>query len=916
METFLKDVAQKLLNEHPNDLREITVVFNNHRSGLFLKKQFANLVSGSCFLPNIIGIDDLVSKLGKQRIVPNEFLLFELFDIHRNIEGEDRKFETFEEFISFGEMMLADFSEIDLYCVDAEQLFSNLHELKALGEWDLSGQALTPFQQKYLNFYKSLFKYYSELRNRLSENHTAYSGMAYRHVAENIDSMIDSEQQRDIYFVGFNALSECEERIIKAYTRRGIGHMITDGDAYYYDDDAQEAGLFLRKHHKNFPEIGDFEEHFAKGKKKFTIVSCPENVLQTKYAAKILKDNKKPINDTAIVLADESLLMPMLNSLPQEVQTANITMGFPYTGSEAHTLVLKLFSLYERLRDGKYYRQDILDILSDYYIAKLVHAPNMRSRLSDQLTRNKVVRADYEYLKDLGNTLRFDLSTIEFLFTPEKPTADRFLEIAKRLVMALYEAEVAASNTKEEEALACLLQIINHFDELQKKYHFVESLSTLQKIYSRLAQRRSIAFIGKALSGLQILGVLETRNLDFSRVVMLSVNEGMLPSGRSNNTLIPLQLKVNFGIPTYNDKDAVYAYHFFRFIQRAEEVCLIYNGESDGMGKGEPSRFILQICEELKRRYPDNIQIEEIALSAQNDVADDAPLAVGKKTPSVMDRLKVMAENGFSPSALNSYRSCPLKFYYENVLRVRELDEMNDEMDQSDLGSCIHKVLERIYGKYQNQIIPLEGLEQDLKNLPKLLTEEFDNLFLNGTTDEGKNLLLQSVAQTQIENFLKKEIAAIKAGNEITIHNVELLLDRSIGDVKIHGIADRIDKVNNHDRIIDYKSGHVADSDLKVKRNGDIPDKLFQLMTYCWLYENHEGHHLPIQSGIVPLRMIRSDFMPAEWDGHNEISTADIVKFEETLKDLVGEIMNPEIDFSANKKCGLCDFCPMKNVCR
>lgn len=192
METFLKDVAQKLLNEHPNDLREITVVFNNHRSGLFLKKQFANLVSGSCFLPNIIGIDDLVSKLGKQRIVPNEFLLFELFDIHRNIEGEDRKFETFEEFISFGEMMLADFSEIDLYCVDAEQLFSNLHELKALGEWDLSGQALTPFQQKYLNFYKSLFKYYSELRDRLSENHTAYSGMAYRHVAENIDSMIDS----------------------------------------------------------------------------------------------------------------------------------------------------------------------------------------------------------------------------------------------------------------------------------------------------------------------------------------------------------------------------------------------------------------------------------------------------------------------------------------------------------------------------------------------------------------------------------------------------------------------------------------------------------------------------------------------------------------------------------------------------
>lgn len=938
MDAFLQEVAQQLLDKHGRDMRDVTVVFNNHRSGIFLQKHLSKMTQGSLFIPTILGIDDLVMTLGHTKIVPNEFLLFELYRIHEELEGRDRKYQTFDAFISFGEMMLSDFSEIDLYMADAKDLFSNIYDHKKLGEWDLEAKPLTEMQKSYLRFYERLYEYYQNLHERLSSKGEAYSGMAYRQVAENIDTLIENYLPKDIYFVGWNALSECEVKIIQAYTRRGNGHMVTDGDKYYYSiEESHEAGRFLKKHKPQFDEIGDYPEHFALNNKKIKIVSCAENVLQTKYAGHLLREGQGvAAEDTAIVLADESLLMPMLNSLPSNIKGANVTMGFPFTASEAHSLIMKLFALYARARKRSFYHQDILDVVSDHFVSKLLYANNIRAKFTAKMKQANIIRADLHIIQEVTGELSLDISPIAYLFENGDITPDTFLERAHRLVVQLYESGVTESrqegdtitekNQKESEALACLLQIIDHFVRLQKEYHFVDEMSTLQKIYSRMAKRRSIAFYGEPLSGLQILGVLETRNLDFKRVIMLSTNEGLLPSGRSSNTLIPMFLKSHFGIPTFREKDAVYAYHFYRFLQRAEEVYLVYSSESDGMGKGEASRFILQVKEELQRQYPDNIEVESLTVTAESQQSDAAPIASGKKTASVMKRLHEMATGkGFSPSALNNYRSCPLMFYYCNVLYANENETITDELDQSELGSCIHKVLEEIYQIDPNGQVKAATLKEQRAKLKETISNKFDEMFLNGMPHEGRNLLMQSIAETQIGRFLDKEIKLLESGSSIKIispekemkHALEIEIDGKKEQVKIHGFADRIDQVNGQTRVIDYKSGGVEERELKVApKTNEIPDKLFQLMTYSWLWQHEKDAIIPVEVGIVPLRKLNVDFMPAQWNGDSKLDQDRIKDFENDLKDVVAEIMNPQIDFEARTTSKSCKYCPMNCVCK
>ncbi len=931
METFLNEVARRLIAEHPNDLEQVTVVFNNRRSGLFLRRQFAAMGDKPFFLPRIIGIDDLIAELGSLEIVPNEFLLFELFDIHRHLGGEGRKFETFEEFISFGDMMLADFSEIDLYCVDVQQLFSNLHELKAIGEWDVETGHLTPFQQKYIEFYKSLYHYYDQLHQRLIGQHKAYSGMAYRYVAENIEQLAANANHAPFYFVGFNALSTSEHTIIKHYTQAGLGTLITDGDAYYVDDPEQEAGHFLRKYQGgDIPIPKDYPDHFSQSPKHITVVSCPENVLQCKYAGNLISkqiDASEPIEQTAIVLADESLLMPTLNALPAEVKTANVTMGYPFVNTAVHSLMMKLFSLQQRRRRELFHHQDILDILSDQYICKILGINNIHARLSKLLYNSHIIYAGQEEIVSLCKSMGCDPTPLLPLFAPEVPTPEQFLLDSKTLVHTLYSAGVLDTNTKEKEALACLLQILDYFLELQEKYHFVENLNVLLKIYTRLAKRRSVAFYGEPLHGLQVLGVLETRNLDFKKVILISANEGTLPSGRTNNTLIPYNLKRAFSIPTFHEKDAVYAYNFYRLLQRADDIHLLYNTESDGMGKGSPSRFILQVRRELAERYPDTITLHEEVLSAKSaNTIEPRPLAY-PKDDLACQQLAHIAAKGFSPSALNKYRNCPLKFYFENVLGIKELEQVNEDLEQNELGTHIHAVLQTIYTQGLGQPLQKETLQQALANLDSLLQDEFDKDFQHGRSHEGRNHFLESVAKTQITNFLQEEIKHLEAGEQLTIldlekplsHSIDLTTEEETIPVVIGGIADRIDICNGIIRVLDYKSGRVEAKDLRVKESqpnwAEVSDKWFQVMLYTWLYHYEKQGTTQHQAGIIPLSQLNSDILLAEWEGANYMTDAHLTKFEEMLREIVADILNPHIPFMANTSSKMCAYCPFAETC-
>ena len=937
MEAFLKESLRTIVTKHPNDLSEITLVFNNRRPALFVKHYLREILDGTYFLPRTIVFDDLVSELGDTELVPNEFLVFELYDIHRRVNPADQR--TLEQFMPMADMMLADFSEIDRYMVNVADLYGNLHDLKEIGEWQIEGRELTQFQKDYLRFYKSIYSYYTELRSLLESRGQAYYGMAYRRVAENIDSILDSYNDGMFYFLGFNALSKCEERIIKAYTRLGRAKYIPDGDKYYFDDTSQEAGFFLRKH-RELSSVEEYREHFAKSKRTINIVKAPDNVSQAKYAGNLLReivsdDGGIPVAETALVLGDEWLITPILNSLPDGIGQANITMGIPFTQTDMHSLALTVLSLYadSRIdRQGRllFYHKDLTDLLGNRYIDSLIGNEKVSSLTKRYLTDRNVIYARLSEIETMFAELQISMQSIRFLFeaNPSKPFD--ILGVVKRLAECLITEKHIADGSKEKAASESLVQVIDYIKTLKTSVEAtnnrvipIDDTTTLKKIYLRIAQRHSISFIGKPMSGLQILGVLETRCLDFRRVILLSANEGVIPSSRSNNTLIPNSLKRHFGMPTYYERDAVYAYNFYHLLQRAEEVYIVSSNDGN---KDSESRFVLQVRAELAKRYADTVAINELTVTTSNRCCDKALRNSVEKNDDIMQRLLTKC---YSPSSLNAYISCPMRFYYEKVLHIRQDDEINDTLESSDLGTVIHKCLEDIYKPFEHGLVDKERLAAEIDTVPLRIETLLEQCFTNGRIHEGKTDLMRSVAIAQVQHFLKQEVAMLEQGHKVEIVQLEELMETPVkfpldsnGDpveVQFNTKADRIDRIDGQLRVVDYKSGRVKKEDVAVKtldpdKWRTLPEKWFQVMFYAWYYSRLHKITEPIVSGLCPLQHLGGDFMSASVGDSQKLDSEILATFEQTLNNILTEILDKNTPF-APRPDKHCDYCTIAQVC-
>ncbi len=928
MEPFLLKVAHQILAENPGRTEQVLVVFNNHRPELFLHEQFKKISAAegtAFFMPQTMVIDDLVADMSGLEVVPPEFLLFELYRIHMEMEGENRKYQTFEEFIPFGELMIGDFSEIDRYMVDARDLFQNLHRMKEVMEWDVENPVMSDFQRNYLHFYQSLYEYYRCLHERLEARGQAYAGMAYRRVASNIGQLAKDCQWSTTYFVGFNAISECERTIIGEFVRKGRGHLLTDGDSYYFDDEHQEAGYFLRRNSKEFSELGHFGPSlFATTEKKITIVECPENVLQCKFAGQLLTEHPDWIasgtEGTAIVLADESLLIPTLNGLPDipgNDYRVNVTMGFPFADSQLHTLVLNLITLYRRHNGQGYYHADVTEVLSDWYVSHLTGMTSPRQSLNKLMEREKLVRTEADRLQSLSPN--FDLAE---LMPPHQLTPDECLEQVRHVVALLTAEGSLTANEREKQAVGDFEEVIEYLQRLQAEYNFIQSIDTLGKIYLRIAQRHTISFLGKPLSGLQILGMLETRNLDFRRVILLSAGEGVLPAARSTSTLIPLELQRAFHLPTYEEKDSVYAYNFYRLLQRAKEIYLVYSSDFSNAGKGEESRLLRQVRSELARRFPQTVEVADWVVDTGGGLHQktDIPMP-GAKSEAVMQRLFNISEGfGFAPTSLKNYMECPLKYYYMNVLRLRDRDEVEDDIDASELGEAVHNVMETIYKPLVGQRVDPRVLREARNDIDSLLDVEMDRLLRGGRSHEGKNLFLRSVAHTQLCHALEREIAiAEKHTLEFVAAEEQYsytLWEQEGHPVRIAGRVDRIDRLDGILRVIDYKTGSLSDDDLAFGgRKTVMSDKWLQLMCYALMYRRRFPSDESLRVGIYPLRYLRSDIRLASWDKQEEMTNALIDQFEETLRNILADILNREQPFVASASTNSCKYCPAAAFC-
>ncbi len=926
MTKFLQEVAQQILRDNPADMDRVAVVFNNRRPSLFLRKELIRLHQNqeAFLLPRMMGIDDLVSDMSDWQLVPSEFLLFDLFDIHRQISHSE---ERFEDFISFGETMLHDFAEIDLYHVDAAKLFDNLGELKAIGEWDVSDPTSNAASQHYLQFYKSLYQYYKTLRERLASQHKAYRGMAYREVADHIDELAQAQDYAHIYFVGFSVLSACERTIIEHFVKSGKGTLIADGDSYYVDDPKQEAGDLLRPLQELLPASFSYPSLLATTEKQIHLVNCPENLMQVKYAGSLLSNETE---ETCVVLADENLLVPMLNSLPEAITKVNVTMGLPYSQSGPHTLTLRLLQLYNKAQGNKFYHKDLCELFSDYNIDILLGGLHHATEILHYLATNKLVFVSVEQLTQMCHDLHIDLSPLQFLFTlAEENTYDNpnlFLDRCKQLLSLLLQQQYEQKRHSECEALSCGLSIIDYLISLQQTYNYITSLSTLERIYSRLAQRHKIAFFGEPLEGMQLLGVLETRCLDFDRIIILSVNESIIPSGKSNSSLIPFALRRTYGIPTYAERDAIFAYHFYHMLQRATDITLIYHTETEAAGKGEPSRFITQLKAELAAKHS-NIHIDSCFVSPATTPTILIDTAEVAKDDNVMKQLQQQAARGFSPSALNMYLRCPMKFYYNYVLHVKEVTNVDEDIQSSELGTLVHDILEHLYA---DENITADTLKEHLSTIEQWVDNTFAENYQKGRASEGRNYYYRAIAKTQITNLLKSEIEQLENGHSLQIIKLEEDLCAALSvplhnenlTVNLRGTADRIDRWDGQLRVIDYKTGKVENNDLCFKKsvedysksNCNIPDKWFQVMIYAWMY--HQQHpDENIISGIYPLCNSFVELFEARWNTTSVIDSHLLNEFQTLLQHIVANLMDREQPFITNSNSKNCNFCQFRGLC-
>ena len=957
MQPFLDKLAKHLLETHGENFSRICLVFPSRRAGLFFKQYVSRLIDKPIWLPDIYALEDfVVHKSGLALSDPLD-LISRLYKVYKSIEKD--KAHPFSEFISWGNMLLGDFDEIDQYLADGEKVFQYLDEIKAMKHWNPDGKPLTSFELNYLQFYNSLAPAYKQFREELLKNNEAYFGLAFDTLLNDIDNKSFTEWD-SIVFAGFNALTAAEEKLLKHLIGAGKAEIYWDADDYYLMDPRQEAGRFLREYvHKNtFGPLNWIGDSLSKDEKSVNIIGVPGNVGQAKLAGGLILEairKKGTADGVALVLVDEGLLLPVLNSIPPETGDFNVTMGFPLKQTPVFSLLNIVISMFVNAKrfaqpgtdsqslDNlvlRFYYKDIQRFLSHPFIISTEVNSGSDSQKTGRITvtRSFYTREDLQLLLHNFND-SFSLVFAPYLAKKQIEPGD-VLKLLRDIISFLRDTyspnEKEENNNKnqshsiESEYLYHAAQLCLKLDTITNDPELKPDIETVQSLVSNLIAGMRLPFYGEPLNGLQVMGMLETRLLDFTDVIMISVNEGLLPRGKHQSTFIPDEVRTHFGMQRYTERTAVFAYHFYRLMQRVENAWLIYNTEGDELGGGEKSRFISQLMYELPS-INSKLKITEQTISVVpgNTTADEISVT---KTPQVVERLRQIAERGLSPTALAMYMKCKLQFYFSQVLRISEPDQISETIDAATLGEIVHEALQKTYEARKNNLITPEIL---LAMLPEALVNVQASFAAKFNTQElttGKNLLIVKVAENMVKRFLLAENKHLEqTGTKIEILMLEESLDSivEIADpqtgelykVKLHGKADRIDKAGGVTRIIDYKTGKVETKDLKLDQISDFadkddPGKLLQVLAYALMFaDKHKDVHMELISGIISLRKTSAYLIKTDINKSNLIDTDLLNAFKKELEVIVGSIYNTSEPFTQTENLETCNLCAFNTIC-
>ncbi len=958
MESFLKLVAADLYKHTEGNLAHTAVVFPNKRAGLFFNEYLAQESDSPIWSPAYVSISELFRSLSPWEVGDPVKLVCELYKIFRR---ETQSTETLDDFYFWGEMLISDFDDADKNKVDTDKLFSNLQDLRNIMDdytfiddeqeeairqffQNFSIERRTALKERFISLWNVLGNIYKGFRESLASQNIAYEGMMYRHVIEHLD--VDKLPYEKYVFVGFNVLNKVEHTLFTQLKDAGKAVFYWDYDEFYMKENRQavthEAGEFIRRNLRDFPSplSGELFKNLSKPKEVHYIASSTENA-QARYLPQWIRNNlTTPEKETAVVLCNEALLQPVLHSLPAEVKHVNITMGFPLSQTPVYSFLIALLELHTHgfnFKSGRYTFQSVVTLLKHPYTRQLTGQAEL---LEKELTRNNRF---YPLPGELGKD-----EFLTRLFTPLSGNLNLCIRLSETLqqVAGIYQANTSgtedtdAFNQLYRESLFKAYTTINRFRTLIEEDELTVQSETFRRLLVKVLSATNIPFHGEPAIGMQVMGVLETRNLDFRHLVLLSVNEGQLPKSGGDSSFIPYNLRKAFGMTTIEHKIAVYAYYFYRLLQRAERITLMYNTSSDGLNRGEWSRFMLQFL--IEWPHPITRQFLEAGQSPQGT----SPITV-EKTPDVMRRMQSLFDvranpkAKFSPSALNYYLDCPLKFYYRYVAGLSAPDEVSAEIDSATFGSIFHYAAEHIYKDLttHGKVINKEALETLLRNEVKLqdyVDTAFKKLFFNVPQNEkpeynGVQLINSAVIARYLKQLLQNDLRYAPftfIASEMEVDEpIDIQTPKGVIKSRIGGIIDRMDSKDGTLRIVDYKTGGDADTPPHVE-SLFIPDKkrsnyVFQTFLYAAIMCRKQPTMKIAPALLYIHRAATETYSPVIQMGEPrkpKEAVEDFSKYEkeyrERLQGLLEEIFNPEKSFTQTEIIEKCTYCDFKALCK
>lgn len=913
MPSFINDVLKDLEKKEVN-LSKVTFILPSKRAGVFLRNEIATNASKTIFAPTIVSIEEFVEELSQLQKINNTELLFEFYTIYK-AQTPKEQVEIFESFSKWAQILLQDFNEIDRYLINPLTIFDYLSAIQDINHWSLEKNQ-TPLIKNYLVFWKRLFSYYSNLQDKLIEKGKGYQGLIYREAVENLESYIQLNPNKQHIFLGFNALNSSESVIIQELIQTDLASIYWDIDEAFLSNVNHDAGYFIRRHKKEWLHLKSnplqWSHNYYTTNKDISVIGVPKNIGQAKYVGELLsklKLDKGHLNNTAVVLGDETLLIPVLNSLPENIDALNITMGFPLKSIPLASLFDQLFLLHKEGEKSFYYK-DVIAIISHPYIRPLfiVNHQDFGQVIIDTIYENNLVYINLEKLVKLAPHLETILNILfkSWLNNPEIALQNCLTLILKIKMFLVINKN---DNLLALEYLYRFNEVFNALNALNSKHKYIASIRALYSIYNELLTVETLDFKGEPLKGLQIMGMLESRVLDFETVIITSVNEGVLPSGKSNNSFIPYDVKLENKLPTFKEKDAVYTYHFYRLLQRAKNVYIIYNTEPDVINGGEKSRFITQL--EVENTH--NLQ-HKIITPITPKITQK--LKSVPKTNDVIADINALSKKGFSPSSLASYIRNPLEFYYQKVLGIKEIDEVEETVAANTLGTVVHNTLEDLYKPIEGTMLSIDFVKKMKDKVEARILHHFKEIYKEGDITKGKNLIIFEIAKRYVNNFLKQELKSLEQGNTVKIIEVEANLAIKINidtldfPVILKGKVDRIDEYNGTLRIIDYKTGKVEQRQVEVVDWETICtdykkySKSFQVLMYAYMMNVQKSFKQDVEAGIISFKNLSEGFLKFgkketinSRNKNTNIDTETLHNFETELKRLILEIYNPAIDF-------------------